>query len=171
MATRPPDSPEHRPPPEADEHVVIFRLAGEHYALDIQGVQEIVRMQAITPIPGSEPWVEGITNLRGRVVPVIDLRRRFGFSPEPHTSETRIVVVTSPVGLVGLIVDAVSEVLRIPGDQVEPPAAIVSASGATCLRGIATLDDRLVSLIDLDRLIPPEAAGGERTTIVDTAAA
>jgi purine-binding chemotaxis protein CheW len=172
MATRPPDSPEHRPPPEAQEHVVIFRLAEEHYALDIQGVQEIVRMQAITPIPGSEPWVEGITNLRGRVVPVIDLGRRFAVTAEPRTSETRIIVVNSSSGLVGLIVDAVSEVLRIPGDQVEPPGAIVSASGATCLRGIATLDDKLVSLIDLDRLIPAEeASAAEPATIVDSAAA
>ena len=85
-------------------------------------------MQTITPIPGSDPWVEGITNLRGRVVPVIDLRRRCRVETNEHTAETRIVVVGSPNGMVGFIVDAVSEVLRIPADQVELPNGIVSVA-------------------------------------------
>ncbi|MGB4862912.1 MAG: chemotaxis protein CheW, partial [Tepidiformaceae bacterium] len=112
--------------PAAEEHVVIFRLADEFYALDIQSVQEIVRMQAITSIPGSEPWVEGITNLRGRVVPVVDLRKRCAVEAGEHTPETRIVVVGSTTGMVGLIVDAVTEVMRIPADQVEAPSTIVA---------------------------------------------
>lgn len=141
-----------------EEHVVIFRLADEFYALDIQSVQEIVRMQTITAIPGSDPWVEGITNLRGRVVPVIDLRRRCGVAANEHTSETRIVVVGSANGMVGFIVDAVSEVLRIPADQVEPPNRIVSVAENTYLRGVAKLDERLVSLMDLDGVLPGATA-------------
>jgi len=137
-----------------EEHVVIFRLADEYYALDIQTVQEIVRMQTITSIPGSDIWVEGITNLRGRVVPVIDLRKRCGVEAGEYTAETRIVVVSSATGMVGLIVDAVSEVMRIPGEQVEPPSAIVSVPENTYLRGIAKLDDRLVSLMDLEGVLP-----------------
>lgn len=140
--------------PRGEEHVVIFRLADELYALDIQTVQEIVRMQAITSIPGSDLWVEGITNLRGRVVPVIDLRKRCGVEVRDYTAETRIVVVSSPGGMVGLIVDAVSEVMRIPGEQVEPPSAIVSVPENTYLRGIAKLEDRLVSLVDLEGVLP-----------------
>jgi purine-binding chemotaxis protein CheW len=140
--------------PPAEEHVVIFRLADEYYALDIQAVQEIVRMQAITSIPGSEAWVEGITNLRGRVVPVIDLRRRCGVTAGDPTSERRIVVVSSANGMVGLIVDAVSEVMRIPADQVELPGTIVAAADSAYLRGIAKLADRLVSLMDLDGVLP-----------------
>lgn len=140
--------------PRSEEHVVIFRLADELYALDIQTVQEIVRMQAITSIPGSDFWVEGITNLRGRVVPVIDLRKRCGVEARDYTAETRIVVVSSPGGMVGLIVDAVSEVMRIPGEQVEPPSAIVSVPENTYLRGIAKLEDRLVSLVDLEGVLP-----------------
>jgi purine-binding chemotaxis protein CheW len=140
-----------------EEHVVIFRLAEEYYALDIQTVQEIVRMQTITAIPGSDYWVEGITNLRGRVVPVVDLRRRCNVEAREHTAETRIVVVSSATGMVGLIVDAVSEVLRIPGEQVELPSTIVSVPENTYLRGIAKLDDRLVSLMDLEGVLPAVA--------------
>jgi purine-binding chemotaxis protein CheW len=145
--------------PVTEEHVVIFRLADEYYALDIQTVQEIVRMQTITSIPGSDFWVEGITNLRGRVVPVIDLRKRCGVDAGEYTAETRIVVVSSATGMVGLIVDAVSEVMRIPGDQVETPSAIVSVPENTYLRGIAKLDDRLVSLMDLEGVLPASESG------------
>lgn len=134
---------------------MVFRLADEFYALDIQSVQEIVRMQTITAIPGADTWVEGITNLRGRVVPVIDLRRRCGVKANDHSPETRIVVVGSPAGMVGLIVDAVSEVMRIPSEQVELPSSIVSVPENTYLRGVAKLDDRLVSLIDLSGVLPP----------------
>ncbi|MGH2632733.1 MAG: chemotaxis protein CheW [Tepidiformaceae bacterium] len=143
--------------PPAEEHVVVFSLDGEHYALDIQVVQEIVRMQSITAIPGSEPWLEGITNLRGRVTPVVDLRRRCGVPAQETTPETRIIVVSSAAGAAGLIVDAVSEVIRIPADQIEQPNSIVSAQEHTYLRGIAKLDDRLVSLMDLDGIL---MAGG-----------
>lgn len=144
-----------------DEHVVIFRLADEYYALDIQAVQEIVRMQNITSIPGADHWVEGITNLRGRVVPVIDLRRRCGVPAAEHTNETRIVVVSTSNGMVGLIVDAVSEVMRIPGEQVEVPSGIVNVPENNYLRGIAKLEDRLVSLMDLDGLLPTDASYGD----------
>jgi purine-binding chemotaxis protein CheW len=138
----------------SEEHVVIFRLADEYYAIDIQAVQEIVRMQTITSIPGADSWVEGITNLRGRVVPVIDLRRRCNVDAGDHSAETRIVVVSSKNGMVGLVVDAVSEVLRIPGEQVEYPSSIVTALENSYLRGIAKLEDRLVSLMDLEGLLP-----------------
>lgn len=144
--------------PASEEHVVIFKLADEYYALDIQSVQEIVRMQAITAIPGADYWVEGITNLRGRVVPVIDLRKRCGVPAGEYTSETRIVVVSSSTGMVGLIVDAVSEVMRIPSDQVEPPSAIVTVPENGYLRGVAKLEDRLVSLVDLEGVLPSSAS-------------
>lgn len=151
--------------PAAEEHVVIFRLADEFYALDIQSVQEIVRMQAITSIPGSEPWVEGITNLRGRVVPVVDLRKRCAVEAGEHTPETRIVVVGSTTGMVGLIVDAVTEVMRIPADQVEAPSTIVAVPDNSYLRGIAKLEDRLVSLMDLDGVLPSNAQGEFALTV------
>ncbi len=153
-----------------EEHLVVFRLADESYALDIQCVQEIVRMQTITSIPGVDAWVEGITNLRGRVVPVIDLRRRCCVAVTQHTTETRIVVVTSQGGMVGLVVDAVSEVIRIPADQIEIPNGIVSAPQNAYLRGIAKLDERLVALVDLDALLPTSLALTNDGEQVETAA-
>ncbi len=161
MATKTPEqTADNATSSSQEQHVVIFRLADEYYALDIQAVQEIVRMQPITSIPGSDAWVEGITNLRGRVVPVIDLRRRCGVRDSEPTAETRIVVVSSPSGMVGLIVDAVSEVMRIPSEQVEPPSTIVSVPENTYLRGIAKLEDRLVSLMDLEGVLPLTGSPG-----------
>lgn len=163
MATKPAetDSTNTTAAATREEHVVVFRLADEYYALDIQTVQEIVRMQTITSIPGSDPWVEGITNLRGRVVPVIDLRRRCNVAANEHTPETRIVVVGSPAGMVGFIVDAVSEVMRIPGEQVELPSSIVAVPENSYLRGVAKLNDRLVSLMDLEGVLPSGPAAAE----------
>ena len=137
-----------------EEHVVVFRLANEYYALDIQLVQEIVRMQTITAIPGAEEWVRGITNLRGRVVPVLDLGRRCGKSIAELSTETRIVVVNAVDGMVGLTVDSVTEVMRIPGEAITSPTGVVSREQAAFLRGIAKLPDRLVSLMDLEKVLP-----------------
>ncbi|MGE5597528.1 MAG: chemotaxis protein CheW [Hyphomicrobiales bacterium] len=155
-----------------EEHAVIFRLGGEFYAVDIHSVQEIVRMQAITAVPGTEPWVEGITNLRGRVVPVIDLRVRCGLAAAEHTAETRIVVAASAGGMVGLIVDAVTEVMRIPGEQIEAPRTFAGLPGNGWVRSIAKLDDRLVSLMDLEALLPSgEELAEEREPNSERAAA
>jgi len=137
-----------------EQQLVVFSLAEEFYALDIQSVQEIVLMQPITAIPDADPWVEGITNLRGRVVPVLDLRRRCNVTANEYTAETRIVVVSPAQGLVGLIVDSVSEVLRVPDDQIGELSSIVGVEENSYLSGVARLEDRLVSLMDLDSLIP-----------------
>jgi len=137
-----------------EEHVVIFRLADEFYALEIQTVQEIVRMPSITAIPGAQAWVKGVTNLRGRVVPVIDLRRRCGLEAGEATPDSRIVVVNSSAGTLGLEVDAVTEVVRIPVDQIEPPAVLVLGADNGYIRGVAKLESRLVSLMDLEGVLP-----------------
>jgi purine-binding chemotaxis protein CheW len=137
-----------------EEHLVIFRLGSESFGIDIQIVQEIVRMQAITPIPGAHTWIEGVTNLRGRVVAVIDLRTRCGITASEHTAETRIVVANSERGAIGLIVDAVTEVLRIPGASIDEPEDILGVVANGHIRAIARLDDRLVSLVNLEVLLP-----------------
>jgi purine-binding chemotaxis protein CheW len=144
-----------------EEHLVIFRLGNEFFGVDIQMVQEIVRMQAITPIPGADVWVEGITNLRGRVVAVVDLRTRCGIVAGEHTAQTRIVVANTDQGTVGLIVDAVTEVLRIPDSNIEEPEDILGVVADGHVRAIAKLEDRLVSLVNLDVLLPrPVEVGG-----------
>jgi purine-binding chemotaxis protein CheW len=141
-----------------EEHVVIFRLAQEFYALDIQHIQEIVRMQQVTSIPGAAYFVDGLMTFRGSAIPVLDLRRRCGVTADEHTPETRIVVVTAGSGMVGLTVDAVTEVRHIPGENVEANSDVVRASENEYIRGIAKLDDRLVALIELSELIPTSEA-------------
>jgi purine-binding chemotaxis protein CheW len=145
---------------QAERQVVVFRLAEGHYALDIQSVQEIVRMQEISIIPEADPCVVGVTNLRDRTVPVLDLRRRCGAPETPQTPDTRIVVVGSERGLVGLMVDAVSEVLRLSGGQVDAPSDIVREERNAYVTGVARLKDRLICLLDLSMLVTtrlPEA--------------
>ena len=137
-----------------EQHVVAVEMAGQRYALEIHTVQEVVRMQKITEIPGADSWVQGVTNLRGKVVPVIDLRRRCGIPVTEATAETRIVVVNSDNGLVGLIVDAVSEVMRIPGGQIEGMSQVVNQGEDAFLRGVAKVDGGLISLLDLECIFP-----------------
>ena len=134
----------------AEMQLVVFELGDESYGVDISRVQDINRMQEITEIPHAPESVVGVINLRGRVIPVIDLRKRFGLPDAVHTKDTRIVVVHLEGNLIGVIVDAVSQVLRIPADIVEPPSPVLAGVDSKYLRGIAKLDDKLVILLDLD---------------------
>jgi len=133
--------------------LVVFELGDESYGVDISRVQDINRMQEITEIPHAPESVVGVINLRGRVIPVIDLRKRFGLPDAVRTKDTRIVVVHLEGNLIGVIVDAVSQVLRIPADIVEPPSPVLAGVDSRYLRGIAKLDDKLVILLDLDYVL------------------
>lgn len=130
--------------------IVVCELADEHYGLDIAKVYEIIRQQPITPVPRAPAFVKGVINLRGRIIPVVDLRGRFEMPEVEATKETRIVVAESGSTRVGLIVDSVSEVLLLPADSVEPTPQV--AAGDDYMRGIAKLGDRLVLLLELDGL-------------------
>ncbi|MCC7354165.1 MAG: chemotaxis protein CheW [Anaerolineae bacterium] len=140
----------------SEEQLVVFELAGESYGVEISRVQEIDRMQQITVVPRTPAFVEGVINLRGRITPVVDTRTRFGLPKAEVTPLTRIVVVKAGEEWVGLVVDAVSEVLRIPVDSIEPPSAMVTTADSAYLRGIAKLDQRLIILLDLDRVLDKE---------------
>ncbi len=133
--------------------LVVFDLASEFYGVDIGDVREINRMQAITRVPGAPPFVEGVINLRGRVVPVVDLRKRLNLKVGEQTQESRIVVVDIGGRDVGVIVDAVSEVLRIPTTTIEPPSSMITNIESDYLRGIAKLDAKLVILLDLNKVL------------------
>jgi purine-binding chemotaxis protein CheW len=132
---------------------VVLELAGEHYGVEIGKVQEIIRMQPITKVPNAPAFVEGVTNLRGRVIPVLDLRQRFGFAAGEQTRRSRIVVAELGRHTVGMVVDGVSEVLMIPAAAVEPPSVLVTTADSEYLKGVAKLDDRLVLLLALDRVL------------------
>ncbi len=138
--------------------LVVFDLASEHYGVDISTVREIIRMQTITRVPGAYFFVEGVINLRGKVLPVIDLRKRLGLKVSEDTKESRIVVIDIAVGEVGLLVDAVSEVLRIPKSSIEPASSVITGANSDCLC-IAKLSDRLIILIDPNRVLA--STGGE----------
>jgi purine-binding chemotaxis protein CheW len=133
--------------------IVVCELADEHYGLEIARVFEIIRHQPITSVPGAPSFVEGVTSLRGRIIPVIDLRARFGMARVEPTKETRIVVAESASTRVGLIVDGVSEVLLVPADAVEPTPEVAAGADAESLQGIAKVGGRLVLLLALDGLL------------------
>lgn len=141
---------------DAVEQVVVFELAGESFGVEIGRVQEIIRPPAITAVPRAPYYVDGVVNLRGRVIPVINLRTRFGMPPAEQGRSARIVVLEIDGHTVGAAVDAVSEVLRISTASVEAPGATLTGPDTTHLRGIAKLEDRLIILLDLDRLLVNE---------------
>ena len=136
-----------------EHQLVVFDLNGEHYGVDIAAVEGIIKMQAITVVPQAPRFVEGVTNLRGKVLPVIDLRRRFGLGAEAATKDTRIVVVEMNGTTVGIVVDGVSEVLRVNSDTIEPPSPIVTTVDSAFIRGIAKIGERLVILLDLAKVL------------------
>jgi purine-binding chemotaxis protein CheW len=136
-----------------EQQMVVFELADEFYGVDISGVESIIRLQGITAVPQAPDFVEGVTNLRGTVLPVIDLRRRFSLPANDRNGDTRIVVVDVEGSKVGMIVDAVTEVLRVPAEAIEPPSPLVVTASSAFITGIARLENRLVILIDLSRVL------------------
>lgn len=136
--------------------IVVCELGDEHYGLDIARVIEIIRQQPITAVPQSPVFVKGVMNLRGRIIPVVDLRSRFGMPAVGPTKDTRIVVADSSSARVGLVVDAVSEVLIVPAASLEQTPNIAAGVETEYLRGIAKLDDRLILLLEIDGLFQIE---------------
>lgn len=138
---------------------MVFELSSEAYGVDIGVVREIIRTQEITRVPSTPDFVEGVTNLRGNVIPVVDLRKRFGLPLGEESKENRIVVVDIGQQDVGVVVDAVTEVLRVKTDSVEPPSSIITTADSDYLLGIVKLDDSLIILLDLPRVLSEEEVG------------
>lgn len=144
--------------------LVTFRLGSEEFSMDILKVQEIIRHMDLTRVPRTPDFVDGVINLRGRVIPVIDLRKRFGMSADERTSETRIIVADVNDSIVGLKVDAVSEVLRLPSDTVEPPPLLVKGTESDYIKGVGKLEGRLIILLDIGKILSKT----ERDALVGT---
>jgi purine-binding chemotaxis protein CheW len=132
--------------------LVGFHVGGEEFALDILRVQEIIRLQELTRVPSSPDCMDGVMNLRGKIIPVITLRTRFGLDRAAPDEQTRIVVIETKGTVLGMIVDSVSEVLRIPADSVEPPPRLGKVD-REYVSGVGKIDDRLLILLDVDRLM------------------
>jgi len=139
-----------------EKQLVVFSVAGQHYGVDIQAAREIIQMQDITGISHSSDYIEGLINLRGSVIPVVDLRKRFGMAVVERTDESRIVVVSIEGESIGVIVDSVTEVLRIQSDSIEPPSLMITTSETKYVLGIAKLPDRLITLLDVNLLLSHE---------------
>ena len=133
--------------------LVSFNIGTEEFGVDILKVQEINRMVEITKVPQAPHYVEGVINLRGKVIPIVDLRKRFNLELKEHDKNTRIVVVDIGGNIMGMIVDSVSEVLRLPANTIEPPPEIVTGINSEYIKGVAKLDDRLLIFLDLSKVI------------------
>ncbi len=132
--------------------LVTFIIEREEFGIDILNVQEIIKPVDITRVPNSAPYIKGVINLRGRIVPVVDLRVRFHLPQRPTDKETRIVVVELEDKVVGFLMDAVRQVIRIEKEVIEPPPPQATSVDSLYLRGVAKLEDRLLTLLDLENL-------------------
>ncbi len=136
--------------------VVSFRLGNEEYGVDIAQVQEIIRMVEITHVPRAPKFMEGVINLRGQLIPIIDLRTRFGMPRIDATKNTRIVVTEIGNKRVGIVVDSVSEVLNIPIENVEDAPEMIAGVGTEYIQGVGKINERLIIMLDLTMVISTE---------------
>lgn len=138
--------------------LVTFILGDEEYCVDVLKVREIIRIPDITRVPNTQFYVEGVINLRGKVIPVIALRKRFGLEEQQHDARTRIIVMELDGELIGFLVDAVSEVIRVLPDDIQPPPAVaVSDDQQECMAGVIHRDERLIIVLDLEKIATPDA--------------
>jgi purine-binding chemotaxis protein CheW len=142
--------------PESPLLFVVFKVDGADYALPADVVLQMETYTGATTVPGARPWVAGIIQLRGRVVPVIDLRARFGLDPKELTLETRVVVGQAGDRTVALVADSAREVMRIAPSQIKPPPRIVDGDGRGFVRAVAQVNDRTVMVLDFAKVIGEE---------------
>ena len=134
----------------AQVEVVVFTLDGREHALPVRDVVEVLRMVAVTPLPEAPGWVAGVINLRGRIVPVVDLRARLGMAPHEPDLSAPIIVVRAGEAVAGLVADRAVEVLALPSEAVEPPDRLTASAAA--VRGVAREGDRIILVLDSERL-------------------
>lgn len=138
---------------ENEVQLVVFKLGREEYGISILQVQEIKRMTDITRVPHTPDYLRGVINLRGSVLPVLDLKIRLDLEPDDMTDDTRIIIVKIGDIAVGMIVDAVSEVMALSKENIEPPQSVVSGIAANYLDGVGKMDNRLLILLNLEAII------------------
>ncbi len=140
-------------PADRELHLVVFRLEREEYALPIELVREVVRVTDITRVPHAPPHIRGVMNLRGRILPVVETRSRLGLSPATTTASSRVVVVEVNRRMVGLLVDGVGQVTRLSERNITAPPDEVRTAAAEAVTGVGRVGDRLLVLLDLERLL------------------
>lgn len=138
---------------EKELQVVGFRIGSETFGVHIGSVREIVRVPEITSVPNAPEIIEGVINLRGKIIPVMDLRKRFGHGDRKPDKKNRILVVELENKLVGLIVNSASEVLKIPPSEIESPGNVLAEGESSYVTGVGKLKGRLIILLDIARLL------------------
>ncbi len=137
--------------------LVSFNLDQEEYGVEVLKVREIIRMNTITHMPNTPHYVEGIINLRGKVIPIVSMRKKFGLMEAENNSHTRIMIMDIGGELMGFIVDSVSEVIRISGTEIQPSPSVAGGGiDQDCIAGVINLSERLLVLLDLDRMFSQE---------------
>ncbi len=152
-------------------HIVGFQVGRETYGVPITSLHEIVRVPEITAVPDAPEYMEGVINLRGKIVSVMDLRKRFGVKDWGTNRRNRILVVEFHGRLSGLIVDSASEVLKIASTDIEPPPAVLQEGGANCVTGLGKYKGRLIMLLDMSKLLDFSSEGAQTSAADPKAAA
>ena len=135
--------------------IVTFRIGEEYFGMPVGDVREIIRNTELFDVPGSGPDVRGVINLRGDVIPIIDLRKKFGLPEEMYADNTRVIVVEVEGKLMGIVVDSVSHVIRIDESQIDKPP-LLSGMSREYIMGVVKLDKRLIVLLNIDRILTTE---------------
>lgn len=133
--------------------LISFMVGKEEYGLEILTVKEVIRIREITRIPKAPVFVKGIINLRGDVIPIIDLREKFGLEIQEYTTMTRVIIVEVDGKSIGMVVDSVSQVIRIEKDQVEPPPPLIGGISAEYLRGVGKIGEKLIIMLNIDKIL------------------
>ncbi len=147
-----------------EKHIVGFRVGHETYGLPITTLHEIVRVPEITAVPDAPDYLEGVINLRGKIVSVVDLRKRFRQPATGLGRRSRILVVEHRGRLAGMIVDSASEVLKIPESEIEAAPAMMQEGGLDCVTGLGKYQGRLIILLDINKVLEARAPGGEASS-------
>ncbi len=133
--------------------MIVFQLNHEEYGISVDKVRSIEKIQGFTRVPGTEPFVKGVINLRGIVTPILDLRTRFEMEQQSYTDSTRIIIAALDQFEVGLIVDAANDVIDLSLNEIEPPPEVVGAVEADYVEGVAKIDKRLIIILDLNKVL------------------
>ncbi|WP_157150003.1 chemotaxis protein CheW [Brachyspira sp. SAP_772] len=134
-------------------NLVTFRLGNNEYAIDIMQAKEIIKMEKITLIPNAPDYVEGVINLRGNIIPIVDLKKRFNLEENEGDKNTGIIIVKIDDVDMGIIIDAISKVVSIATSNIQPPPPMLSGIGQKYIKGVAKLEDKLLVVLDLEKLI------------------
>jgi purine-binding chemotaxis protein CheW len=135
---------------------ISFSIGEEEYGLELLRVKEVIRIREITWLPKAPSFVKGIINLRGDVIPIIDLRDKFGLEAKESTAMTRVIVVEVEGRMIGMVVDSASQVVRIPADQIDPPPPMLGGFSQEFITGVGKLDDNLIILLNTDAILTME---------------